>query len=66
MYLPYSRKQYIAVDRATIQFWILLAKGHSTKASNLSFINSLKILQCPPACNLTELLVREDQGGYLE
>ena len=35
-----------AVERSTVQFWILLAKVHSTNASNFPFINSLKILGC--------------------
>ena len=35
-----------AVDWSTIQFWSLLAKGHSTEASNFPFINSLKTLRC--------------------
>ena len=33
-----------AVDRSTIQFWTLLAKGHSTQGSNFPFIKSQKIL----------------------
>ena len=31
-----------AVDRSTSQFWTILYKGHSSKASNPPFINSLK------------------------
>ena len=34
-----------AVDWTTTQFWILLAKGHNSKASNFPFINSLIILR---------------------
>ena len=34
-----------AVNRATIQFWTLLDKGHiTTLASNFPFINNMKIL----------------------
>ena len=34
------------VDWSTIQFWTLLAKGHSTEPSNFPFIRSLKIVGC--------------------
>ena len=43
-----------AVDGSTIQFWILLAKNHSTLASNFPFINSLETKKC--ATNQNKLL----------
>ena len=35
-----------AVSRSTIHFWTLWAKGHSTQASNFTFINNMKVWKC--------------------
>ena len=41
----YRTAELGTVDRATIQFWNLMAKGQSAKASNFHFISILKILE---------------------
>ena len=55
MYLIWNTVRSQVVDRSTIQFWTLLAKGHSIETSNFPFIISLKILEC--ATNRDSLLL---------